>query len=122
MTAKELKSSIQEKFGSLSRFARITGEDRYEMQKNLDRVIPDQKELNRLERLYSRTNDKATETELSEKVRKAIASAIDEVGVSDFCDMHPGFNKRYLYRVMNGDIKKKTLNILELLKILEIDG
>ena len=122
MTPKQAKLKIEKIFGTVSAFARITGSDRYELQKMLKRqelTETDRAALRLLFELHKRSIDPSRITK--EKL-SLIRKRLNEFGgVYLFCKENPEFQMGQVYAVYNGQVKtlqsKVAKKLFEFFKI-----
>ncbi len=117
MTKEILHQDIINKFGTLSKFARLSGYPRYDLQKLFARKEVYDEELRVISALCSRTKDKAEDSEITPENIKHLSKALKKAGgVIKFCRDNPQFNEQSVFQILSGKRKRKTAMVWELLK------
>ncbi|NCX55961.1 MAG: hypothetical protein EBW87_02030 [Burkholderiaceae bacterium] len=105
----KLKNRIQKKFRTISNFARISGIERYELQKLFAVKNPDLDMLIRVEKAYKMCKSVDTGNVISSDKLQALKACIDEAGgVYKFTTDFPNFTRRDVYDIYNGKRKRLT--------------
>lgn len=115
MTKEILRKQIVTKFGTLSRFSRLSGYDRYELQKIFARSQNDIDLLRQISQLCSRTKDKSSEDDITEGQILKLSKALKKAGgVIKFSRENPGFPEKSVYQILSGRRKRITAKVKEL--------
>jgi hypothetical protein len=126
MTTTILKTTIKEKFGSMTKFAKLIGMDRYELQKFFaaaeKKMTPEREEkLKKLADQAEKTSNKATEEDMTDALRDRIREEINNRGgATAFCEANPEFNIFSVRQAYNGNRLKITPAVRKLMKKLKI--
>ncbi len=121
MKQERVKQSIKKKFGTLSKFCRITGYDRMKLQILFAVKHPEPMELARVSELALRTKVKVSNTEISPKILKALNQNIKEwADIVDFCVDHPQFKYVSVHQILSGKRKKLSKNVKALCEVLNV--
>lgn len=104
-----LKERIKTKFGSMSKFARLARQNRYELQKVFSRKTMTPAEVRRLEKLINRTRVKKADGEITEAQLKLFIEAIEAAGgAHKFTKDNPQFPRASVFEVLGG--KRKLIS------------
>lgn len=128
MDIEKLKNDIKAKFGTMSKFCRSVGYDRYELQKLLQSSSKMKKitgkRMDQLQAITELLNKDAPIDDsyyINEATREEIASKIDSIGgVKVFIEKHPSFKPISVYQITSGIRKTRTKKVIEFLNILNI--
>lgn len=127
MTAQQLKKKIKSKFGTISRFCRIAGLDRYEIQKffaaTAKKMTPEREAyIRKLNEMVLLTSNKGNSNyEITATLRKKIKKAIeDKGGVINFCSDNQEFSQFSIWQIMSGKRKRRTKKVNQLINKLNI--
>lgn len=127
MTVKELTLNIKRKFGTISKFCRLSGVDRYETQKLFaasNKKMNEERQdlLQQLSKICSFTDkDGNTNKDLTPNLRKLIKAAIDEQGgVDTFVATNPEFSRTSIFQIIKGRRKFRTAKVNHLIDTLKI--
>jgi hypothetical protein len=125
LSSPELQKGIQEKFGTLTRFCKLTKRDVYELNKLL-RLKRTPENLELLKVVYDdakKTENKPVLNEVTpeiiSKIRGKIYSNFENV--KDFCEKHPEYINTWISSLFNGGIVKLTPKVKKLITILEVE-
>lgn len=121
----DLKDSIHQrivdKFGSLSKFSRLSGYDRYELQKVFARKFNDQATLREIARLVKATANKSDSNEITEVQISKLSKALKKAGgVIQFSRDNPQFPEKSVYQILSGMRKRRTAKVMELFDHFEL--
>ncbi len=117
-----VKNKIKRKFGSLTRFAKLAGIDRYELQKDFARKVLSPKRAKELDRLVTRTKDKSLGNEFTTERLKALRAKIEAAGgPAKFCEEYPKFSYVSLIQILAGKRKLVSATVRELFEHLQIE-
>ena len=121
LTSDNVKKEIKQKFGTITKFAVITGQDRYELQKLFARKSPDKEDLQRIMNLVQNRVVKPTEKEISQALRNKLKKALkDYGGVSKFVRDNPSYSKTSILQIQSGHRKHMTDTVKTLFLHLNI--
>lgn len=129
MELKELNKRIKDKFGTISSFCRVSGEDPYHIQKlfsserkKTDRTKDNSQEMARLGLLVKDCTPTKDKTKISPELKAKIGDAITaRGGVLKFIAEYPQFSKITIYQILDGHRKRRTTLVDNVIKFLEID-
>jgi len=125
----QLTKKIKGKFGTISRFCRFAGIDRYELQilftlirKRKNPSEEQRERLAELNRLVIDTREKQNDKDITFEIRHKAKKAIDNDygGVQNFVFHHPEINEVNVYHLLQGRRKLRTKKINHILNILGI--
>lgn len=109
MKAQTVKAAIKKKFGTMTKFAKLSKTDRYELQKLFAREHPDVSELQRIMKLVRKTKVKPLDNEIpSDLLAKLRAELQDYGGVIKFTTDHDSFSKDSLFQILSGRRTRMT--------------
>ncbi len=121
MTKESIHKEIIKKFGSMSKFARLSGLDRYELQKVFARKVNDEETLCKIEGKIRRTANKSDKNEITvrqiDSLRKALKTA---GGVIEFSKANPQFPEKSVYQILSGRRKRMTKKVQELFSYFKL--
>lgn len=121
MTKERLKRQIKVKFGSISKFARLSGVDRYDLQKLFARKDEDRDVVDEIWGIYQTTANKSESTELNQAIILRLSKALEKAGgVYRFAKDNPEFAEKSVYQILSGKRKRITPNVSKLLKHFEL--
>jgi hypothetical protein len=120
MTKQQVHARIRKKFGTLTRFARLTRFDRYELQKIFARQAGDQDLLKKLNVLVETTEAQASAVDISDEQRNKLKEIFAEKSVAEFCRENPKFKEDLIFQVMWGRRKRINQRVWELFTHLNI--
>lgn len=118
ITSKKEKvhQSIVDKFGTMSRFARLAKIDRYQLQKLFARQQDDTLELAKISVLVKTTPLKPSEGEITARQIKALHKALNESGgVVAFCRANEEFPEQSVFGILAGKRVRITPKVRKLL-------
>ncbi len=124
----DLKAAITQKFGRISRFARLADYDQADLHKWLRGPFTDDAQrLKKLKEIHSKASKLKDEViigiELTEKQRDELRKGITRNGkitIKEFCDKKDFFIQSWISKVLNGDIKKITKKVLLLSQTVKV--
>lgn len=117
-----LKKKIKEKFGMMSRFARLANEDRYGLQKLFAKKSITKAEFDRVNILVKRTEVRTSGREIDPKKFAQLKKALDEAGgVAEFCRKNSQFSVDTMKHIYQGRRKVKGPVIDSLFAHFEIE-
>lgn len=117
---------MKERFGSMTRFAKLAGLEYYDLQKlfsaSAKKMTPERKqEFKRLIEIAKTTEVEPLTTDLTPALRQLIGERLEEVGgVGQFCIDHPEFNQFSVWQILNGRRKTVSASVKKLLETLKI--
>jgi len=118
---RDVKKFIKDKFGGLAKFCRISGYDRYEMQKLFQMQEPHMRKLRELMAIARRTKPGHDPKELSSEDLAKMKEAIDKAGgVSKFVELNPQFKRRTVFKILAGGIKRISPVMQDILYTLKV--
>ncbi len=126
MTKEALQKRIKGKFGTISKFARLSGEDRYELQKLFSRQLDDASEVARVSKLVVNTEVRVEANDLTAKHIKAFRAALDKAGgVRKFIadnskNGKPVFVESTIHNILSGYRKHITPKIMVMFSALGV--
>jgi hypothetical protein len=121
MNAQELKQTIIAKYGSMTRFCRLTGLQSSDMYTRINHANVSREYLEEVFQLVQDTE--ATEkpdTEITDEQRREMRSLIYQKyhNITAFCEAHPQFTQSWISILLNGKIKRKTRKVKKLISLL----
>jgi hypothetical protein len=124
----KLKKRIKDKFKSINRFCRCSGEDSYQLQIlfSCEKANPGKSEertskLLELSDLVKATDPNNDDTKITPELRSKLHATIAELGgANKFCEDHPKFSNVTVFQILSGYRKNKTKIVYDLIKILGI--
>lgn len=109
MKVTTVKTAIQKKFGSISRFAKLSGMDRYKLQILFSVKHPDEKKLREVMQVCRQTENLSLPGEMSDQLIELISSRIAQKGGPyKFCKDNPEFSCRWIRKIVNGQAKRSS--------------
>jgi predicted nucleotidyltransferase component of viral defense system len=122
----QIKKSIQDKFGSLARFCRLSNNDLYDLNKLL-RLKKTPENIKKLKEIYLQSKtikdsiiaDEELTTEQIELIRKGIYQK--SRNIIKFCEDNPAFLNTWISKLLHGEIRKITPKTKRLAKILKVE-
>lgn len=115
MIKEAVRKQINTKFGTLSKFAKLSGYNRYELQKIFARVSPDKNILSTISLLCKRTANKPAPGEITEAQLLKLSRALKKAGgVYKFSREYPAFAEKSLYQILSGKRKRITGKVQKL--------
>ncbi len=122
MNKKEaLKRKIKSRFGTISNFSRLSGLNRYGLQKLFAKHNPTDKELGRVEKRISGFDPKKSTGVMTAAKFNALKKAVDEAGgVKKFCEDHPRFKEDTLFKILAKNRKMISGVTAKLLKHFQL--
>jgi hypothetical protein len=121
MTKERLKRQIKVKFGSQSKFARLAGIDRYDLQKLFARKDEDHDVVQEIWGICQSTANTGESTDLNQAVILRLSKAIKKAGgVYRFAKDNPEFAEKSVYQILSGKRKRITPNVTKLLQHFEL--
>lgn len=122
MSKAAVKNKIKRKFGSLTRFAKLAGVDRYDLQKDFARKTLTPKRAKELEKLVARTSDKRLANEFTPERLEALRAKIEAAGgAQKFCDEYRRFSYVSLIQILAGKRKLVSATVRELFDHFKIE-
>lgn len=121
MTKSAVKKAILKKFGSLSRFARMTKRDRYKLQKLFQLKEPPEAKLAELmlaveSEIHRKDPNEIKPGDLA-KLKQALK---DYGGIAKFCRDFPQYKYRSVTKITQGDVTRISRISTELFQHFEI--
>lgn len=121
MTQRQLKKKIQKKFGTMSKFATLSGYDRTKLQILINQAKPSKKEMEAVSALVDETKVKGAPGDITSELKQAIKDALMEYGgVVKFIGDHDQFNRISVYQILDGRRTRISKKVKELCKILNV--
>lgn len=121
MTKARLQKQIKDKFGSISKFARLARVDRYDLQKLFARKDEDADVVQEIWGICQATANKGESTDLNQAVILRLSKAIKKAGGAyRFSKENPEFAHKSVCQILAGKRKRITPNVNKLLKHFEL--
>jgi hypothetical protein len=125
MTAQEkrdkLRGRIDFKFKSISKFSRLAGIDRYEIQKFFARKEVDEVFMATLNDAVGKVKLKFEDGEITDRKIKALKTAVKKFGgVAEFVRQNPEFAVKSIYQIMQGRRSRMTEQVQKLFERLDL--
>lgn len=121
MKREDIKANIKKKFGTLSKFSRITGYNRYDLQILFAVKNPLPMELAKVNDLCRKTKAVSSDGELTPRLIKSIKSKLDDMGgLRQFCIDNPRFPEVSVYQIVDGNRRRISKQVKELCKVLNV--
>ncbi len=121
MTKARLQKQIKAKFGSLSKFSRLSRIDRYELQMLFARKADDHDVVQEIWAICQSTANKEETTVLNQAVVLRLAKAVKKAGGAyRFSKDNPDFAHKSVCQILAGKRKRITPNVTKLLKHFEL--
>lgn len=121
MKQENIKKSIKKKFGTLSKFCKLSGYDRMKLQILLAVRHPELMELSHVSDLCRKTKLKALEGDITPKIVNALKSKLEVFGgVRLFCSKYPEFAEPSVYQILDGNRVRLSKKVKKLCKVLEV--
>jgi hypothetical protein len=109
MNKEQLQAKIKEKYGSMSKFAKLAKLDRYNLQKLFARKVVTPEDLAIISSLVEDTENKPTKGEITPAQIKALSKALKQAGgVIQFVKRNKRFSEVSLYQILDGRRKRIT--------------
>lgn len=121
MKPEKVKQFIKKKFGTMSRFCRLAGYDRYELQKVLS-LKNSGMELAKIYDKAVKTKDTFGGNEITDELRNGLTEAINKKfgSVLAFCEAYPQFKAATIYQILDGKRKNITGIVQRMMEILNV--
>jgi hypothetical protein len=114
MTKKDLKKKILKKFGTISHFSRLSGRDRYELQKFFARHL-DKEEIAEMSAVADSTRFEESDDTVSDEKITQLREAVKASGsIAGFCSDNPDFPIATVKEIIYGYRKKKSPQVRKL--------
>lgn len=124
-TAAHLKKTIREKFGTVTKFCKLTNRDVYDFNR-LMRLKESEETRAEIRKVYAQieaTENKPAGNVITDEMRCKIRGAIYSkyANVKDFCEKNTDYINTWVSNVLQGHIGKVTPKVKKLLKDLGIE-
>jgi len=120
----DLRHKILQKYGTVSRFAVLSGLPYHTIQ-NACRFSND-RQIENVEKFLDRTRNRATKCEVSEETRKKIHDKLLKIDpqlndrLYEWCKKN-GIYRSYILTVLKGEVKFKNFRVRRLMSLLKIE-
>lgn len=126
MTQEQVKEKIKKKFGTVTNFAKVSGFDRYELQKMF---MPFYAKTQRYKDLLVKVNEKIKALEANPEASEISAEKLDLLkmyveesgGVGKFCAENPDFSKDSVFQILSGKRKRMSAGVKKLFDHFQIE-
>lgn len=108
MNAHALKERIKKKFNTISNFSRVTGADRYLLQKYFSSPEKYRAELRLMEKSLKNFPKPGKNTVPFDKIQKLTDAIMAEGGAYQFCKKNPPFRPQTIFQILQGKRKRVT--------------